>query len=62
MSHNQQIGVNKIAKMMKDGCKRVGLEITGNGLRCISITTLVNDPVVNIEDSLAFAWHTSVAA
>jgi len=62
MSHNQQIGVNKISKMMKDGCKKVGLTITGHGLRRISITTLVNDPAVNIEESIAFARHTSVAA
>ena len=38
------------------------LEITGHGLRQISITTLVNDSAVNIEESLAFARHTSVAA
>ena len=47
---------------MKTGCKTVGLEVTGHGLRRISITTLVNDPAVNIEESLAFARHTSVAA
>jgi hypothetical protein len=61
MSHNQQIGVNKIAKMMKDDCKRVGLAITGHRLRQINITTLVNDPAVNIKESLAFARHTPVA-
>ena len=58
----QQIGINKISIMMKNGCKRVGLEITGHGLRRISITTLVNDSAVNIEESLAFARHASVAA
>ena len=47
---------------MKAGCNTVGLEVTGHGLRRISITTLVNDPAVNIEESLAFARHTSVAA
>ena len=47
---------------MKTGCKTVGLEVTGHGLRRISITTLVNDSAVNIEESLAFARHTSVAA
>ena len=47
---------------MKNGCKRVGLEITGHGLCRISITTLVNDSAVNMEESLAFARHTSVAA
>ena len=62
MSYLQPIGVNKLAKMMKTGCKTVGLEVTGHGLRRISITTLVNDPAVNIEESLAFARHSSVAA
>ena len=47
---------------MKTGCKTVGLEGTGHGLRRISITTLVNDPAVNIEESLAFAQHNSAAA
>ena len=55
MLHLQQIGVNKIAKMMKTGCKTVGLEVTGHRLRQTSITNLVNDPAVNIEESLAFA-------
>ena len=59
---SQQIGINKIAIMMKNGCKRVGLEITGHGVRWISITTLVNDSAVNMEESLAFARHTSVDA
>ena len=59
---SQRIGINKIAIMMKNGCKRVGLEITGHGLRWISITTLINDSAVNIEESLAFVRHTSVAA
>ena len=62
MSYSQPIGVNKIAKMMKAGCYTVGLKVTGHGLRWISTTTLVNDSAVNIEESLVFAQHTSVAA
>ena len=38
------------------------MEITGHGLRQISITTLVNDSAVNMEESIAFDRHTFVAA
>jgi hypothetical protein len=62
MSFKQPIGVNTINAMMKDACKMVGVEVTGHGLRRISITTVVNDPSVNTEEALAFARHGSVAA
>ena len=62
MSPNQQIGENTIATMLKTADVRVGHDITGHGNRCIFVSTLVNDPGVSIEESLASARHSSVSA
>ena len=62
MSFNQPIGVNKVGVMVKEACETLGLRITGQGLRRIGITTVTNDPGVNVEECLAFARHGSVAA
>ena len=58
---NKPIGQNKIGKLMKEGCKKLGLKCAGYGLRALAITTTANgnmDP----KESMAFSWHTSVSA
>ena len=62
MSLKHVIGVNKIGEMMKVLLKKLGVNTTGHGARRISITTIVNDPCVIPNESLAFARHNSVSA
>ncbi len=59
---NKPIGVNKIAKMMKSACDRVGLDCSGHGLRAISVTTAANAAGLSEEARLAFSRHTSIAS
>ena len=47
---------------MKVLLKKLGVNTTGHGARRISITTIVNDPSVNLNESLAFARHNSISA
>lgn len=62
MSPNQPIGVNKVAKMIKEAGEKTGLYTTGHGFRRLFITTLVNAPGVSTEEVLGSARHRSVAA
>ena len=47
---NKPIGVNKIGKMMKEACAKVGLDYC-NGLRAVAITTAANTAGLPEEDS-----------
>ena len=64
MSPKEPLGVNTIAVMLKEACAKVGLDEknTGHGLRGIYISTLANNPSVNIEECLVSARHSSVSA
>ena len=63
---NKVIGENSIAKLYKLAAKRLGfdnpLEITGQMLRRNVVTELVNDPNVNLKESMSVAGHRSVSA
>ena len=62
MNPKRQIGENPIAKFIADGCRRAGLDITGQGLRRIFVTSLANSESVNVKERLASSRHGSVAA
>ena len=62
MNPKRQIGVNPITKFIADGCRRAGLDITGQGLRRIFVTSLANSESVNVKERLASSRHGSVAA
>lgn len=62
MSPHQPYGVNKIAKLLKEIGEETGIDCRGHGLRRLFLTTLVNDPAVSVEESLAAGRHGSVAA
>ena len=48
--------------MIKHALKVVGVNTTGHGGRRLAITTFVNAPDVNPNESLGFARHASLAA
>ena len=58
---NKPFGSNEIGKLMKAGCKKIGLKCTGHGLRALAITTTVNGKM-NPKESIAFSRHNSEAA
>ena len=62
MSFNQPLGENTVAKMIKHAGKITGLGTTGQGIRRLYLTTLVNDPGVSVEEALVSGRHGSVAA
>ena len=62
MSPNQPLGINIMAKLIKRGCAKTGMNISGHGLRHIFVSTLVNDPGVSVEESLAASCHASMSA
>ena len=61
-SPNQPLGHNAMAKLMKSASAKLGLDVTGHAFRRLFVTTLVNDGRVSVEESLAAARHSSVAA
>ena len=62
MSPKAVIGVNTVGVMMKKSMKKLGINTAGHGGRHLCISTMVNDATVNVQESLAAARHTSVAA
>ena len=62
MSPKKPIGVNSVAKMLKDATTKIDIDVSGYGLRCLFVTTLVNDPSVSTEEALCAFRHLSVAA
>ena len=58
---NKPIGSNGIGKLMKAGCKKLGLKCTGHELRALAITTAVNGNM-NPKESMAFSWPNSASA
>ena len=63
---SQPIGENSLNKMLKMAAKRLGFDkpedITGHMLRRNVVTELVNDPHVNLAESMAVTGHKSVSA
>ena len=52
-----------MTKIMKSATVRLGFpQMSGHGFRRLFITTLVNDPGVNLEESMSAARHSSVSA
>merc|ERR1719148_436831 len=63
MFSDRPIGVNKIRKMFKEAAVRLGFKkASGHAFRRLFITSLVNDPGVSTEETLASSRHSSVAA
>ena len=61
-SPDQPLGHDSISTLTKKASERLGLDVTGHAFRRLFITTLVNDGRVSVEESLAAARHSSVAA
>ena len=63
---NRPMGKNCLAKLLKAAAKKLGFsepdEITGHMLRRMAVTTLVNNPNVNLSESMELAGHKSVSA
>ena len=52
-----------MALVMKSACVRLGFsEMAGHGFRRLFVTTLVNDPGVNLDESMSAARHLLVSA
>ena len=62
MSPSQPYGENTIGAILKEGCKKCGLDISGHGLRRIFVTSLANHPGLSMAEILAATRHSSVAA
>ena len=62
MSIKQPLGVNMVAKMIKEASVKAGLNCTGHGNRRLYISSLVNNPGVSEQESLASSRHSSVSA
>ena len=61
-SQNELLGINIITSMIKEAGKMLGFNVGDHAFRCLFITSLVNEPGVSMEESLAASHHNFVAA
>jgi hypothetical protein len=61
-SPKELLGINTIMSMIKETGKMLGLNACGHAFHHLFISPLVNEPGVNVEESLATYHHNSVAA
>ena len=62
MSPKRPIGENKVAEMIKEAAQRTGMNCTGQGLRRLFLSTLINNPSISVKESLISGRHGSVSA
>ena len=61
-SLNEPLGINTIMSMIKEAGKMLGFKVCGHAFHRLFITSLVNEPGVSVEESLAVSRDNSVAA
>ena len=61
-SSNEPLGINIITSMIKEAGKMLGFNVCAHAFCRLFITSLVNEPRVSVEESLAASHHNSVAA
>jgi hypothetical protein len=61
-SPNEPLGINTIMSMITEAGQMMGFNVCGHAFRRLFITSLVNEPGVSVEESLAVSCHNSVAA
>ena len=62
MSRKKQLESILLQRCRRMQQQKIGIDVSGHGLRCLFVMTLVNDPSVSIEKALHASRHLSVAA